>query len=87
MIEQGDPRLLDNPAAQRLLHSTELARLAYMGQAELSVGPGVAEEYELARRRYYGSGQAELSIVLRPNWVGLIGFQTRVPRPMAGALG
>lgn len=100
MIRQGDPRLLDNPVAQRLLHSTELARPAYMGQAELSVEPGVAEECELAHRRYYGSGQAELSIaplctagvsmgriVLRPNRVGLIDFQTRVPRPMAGALG
>ncbi len=32
MIEQGDLRLLDDPVAQRLLHSTELARLAYVGQ-------------------------------------------------------
>jgi hypothetical protein len=26
-------------------------------------------------------------IVLRPSWVGLIDFQTRIPRPMAEALG
>jgi general stress protein 26 len=31
MIEQGDLRLLDDPVAQRLLQSTEFARLAYLG--------------------------------------------------------
>ena len=30
MLEQGDPRLLDEPVAQRLLTSTEYARLAYL---------------------------------------------------------
>lgn len=30
MIEQGDPRLLDDDVAQRLLASTEYARLAYL---------------------------------------------------------
>jgi hypothetical protein len=31
-LPQGDPRLLDNPLAQQLLGSTELARLAYTGR-------------------------------------------------------
>ena len=30
MLEQGDPKLLDEPVAQRLLASTEYARLAYL---------------------------------------------------------
>lgn len=75
MIRQGDPRLLDNPVAQRLLHSTELARLAYMGQDGLP---------RLIPTLFHWTGT---EIVLRPSWVGLIDFQTRVPRPMAGALG
>jgi general stress protein 26 len=31
-MKQGDVHLLDHPVAQRLLHSTELARLAYLAQ-------------------------------------------------------
>ncbi len=74
MIEQGDPRLLDDPVAQRPLHSTELARLAYMGQDGLP---------RLIPMLFHGTGT---EIMLRPSWVGLLDFQTRVPRPMAGAL-
>jgi general stress protein 26 len=157
MIEQGDLELLNDPVAQRLLNSTELARLAYIGadglprlipmlfhwtgteivlptfansaklrslrrnsavaitidsvgpppevlqlrgHAEISVEPGLVDEYRLAHERYYGVEQAERNvaplrdagasmgrIVLRPSWVGLIDFQTRIPRPMAEALG
>jgi nitroimidazol reductase NimA-like FMN-containing flavoprotein (pyridoxamine 5'-phosphate oxidase superfamily) len=31
-LPQGDPRLLETDVAQRLLHSTELARIAYVAQ-------------------------------------------------------
>jgi hypothetical protein len=70
------------------------------GHAQLSTEPGLVEEYLLAQRRYYGDAQAEVNleplreasvsmgrIVLRPSWVGLLDFQTRLPRPMMEAFG
>lgn len=156
MIEQGDVKLLDDPVAQRLLASTEYARIAYLapsgtprlnpmlfhwrgteivlpcfataaklrairknpavaitidsagpppevlqlrGTADVQVEAGFVEEYELAHKRYYGdvqgarnaeqpraAGVSMARIVLRPSWVGVLDFQTRVPRAMAEAL-
>ncbi|HJQ43846.1 MAG TPA: pyridoxamine 5'-phosphate oxidase family protein [Jatrophihabitantaceae bacterium] len=153
---QGSIELLDTPVAQRLLASTEYARLAYIGKdgmprlipmlfhwngteivlptfansaklralrenpavaitidaagpppqvlqlrghADIDMQDGVVDEYELAHRRYYGdeqgranvaplreAGVAQARIVLRPDWVGVIDFETRVPRAMAEAM-
>jgi pyridoxine/pyridoxamine 5'-phosphate oxidase len=154
-LPQGDTRLLDDPIAQSLLTSTELARVAYTakdgtprvipmlfhwdgtgivlptfaqshkiasmrrrpaiavtidrqgpppevlmlrGTAEIVTTDGVAPEYALAQRRYYGdeqgaanteqaaqSGAPMARIVLRPAWVGLLDFQNRFPGALAAA--
>jgi general stress protein 26 len=148
-LAQGDVALIDNPVAQELLASAELARLAYLaqdgtprvipmlfqwtgeevvfgayanssklrslrtnpavaitidtlgppphvllvrGQAELGPVGGVVEEYAQAHRRYYGSeagaanvaqivaaGTQMVRIAVRPNWVGVLDFETRIP--------
>jgi general stress protein 26 len=151
---QGDLALINNPVAQRLLASRELARLAYVAKdgtprvlpmlfhwtgdelvlptfansakvrslranPELAVtidsfGPppevlllrgrvtltevqGVLPEYVAAHVRYYGEEQGRANtadleqaqgvrmvrIGLRPSWVGVIDFQTRLPAPLA----
>ena len=151
---QGDLALINNPVAQRLLASRELARLAYVAKdgtprvlpmlfhwtgdelvlptfansakvrslranPELAVtidsfGPppevlllrgrvtltevqGVLPEYIAAHVRYYGEEQGRANtadleqaqgvrmvrIALRPSWVGVIDFQTRLPAPLA----
>ncbi|PXY31048.1 pyridoxamine 5'-phosphate oxidase family protein [Prauserella muralis] len=73
--------------------------LLLRGRAELTEVDGVLEEYVLAQRRYYGAEQAEAAtadarrmgarmvrIALRPAWVGVIDFQTRLPAPLSKAL-
>ncbi len=72
--------------------------LQLRGTAEVQVEPGFVEEYDLAHKRYYGeeqgarnaeqaraAGVSMARIVLRPSWVGVIDFQTRIPRAMAQA--
>lgn len=151
-LSQGDIRLLSHSTAQRLLESTELARLAYIGKdgtprvlpmlfdwtgdeivfgayanshklVSLRANPAVAitidsfgpppevlllrgeariedcadipVEYERAHRRYYGQEQGAANvagvreqgvrmtrIALRPSWVGVLDFQTRLPGAM-----
>jgi hypothetical protein len=62
------------------------------GNAKIVDLDGIAPEYALAQRRYYGdeqgrtntaqvtqSGAAMTRIVLRPEWVGVLDFQTRFP--------
>jgi hypothetical protein len=148
-LKQGDVRLLEAEVAQRLLASTELARLAYVaadgtprvfpmlfhwtgtevvmstfagaskiaalrakpdiaitidtsstppevlllrGRASVTDVDGVVPEYIDAHRRYGGEEQAAAAlaevdhpgtkmarIALRPEWVGLLDFQTRFP--------
>ena len=152
-IPQGDVDLLAHPAAERLLNSTELARLAYLakdrtprvlpmlfhwtgedivfgaysnslklaslradshvaitidsfgpppevlllrGEAEIEDVDGIPVEYEQAHRRYYGAEQGEANvaevrnlgvrmtrIAVRPTWVGVLDFQTRLPGAMS----
>ncbi|MBK1785301.1 pyridoxamine 5'-phosphate oxidase family protein [Prauserella cavernicola] len=153
-LPQGDVDLLRTHVAQRLLRSTELARLAYTardgtprvlpmlfhwngielvvatfagahkitalrerpavaitidtagippevlllrGAAEVTDVDGVAEEYVLAQRRYYGEEQAAATladlgpgtrmarIAVRPTWVGVLDFVNRVPGALAVA--
>ncbi|HEX7164812.1 MAG TPA: hypothetical protein VF223_26630 [Trebonia sp.] len=55
----------------RLLDGPVAQRLLH--STELSIAPLRAAGVSMGR------------IVLRPNWVGLIDFQARVPRPMAEA--
>jgi hypothetical protein len=154
-LAQGDLRLLDDPVAQELLHSAELARLAYnakdgtprvipmlfhwtgeeivfgayatsqklhslraradiaitidtsgppphvlllRGRAVLGEPGGIVAEYAAAHRRYYGAEQAAqnlagvqqsgalmVRIAVRPTWVGLLDFETRVPGALAAS--
>ena len=163
VLAQGDPRLLDEPAAQALLGSSCLARLAYVtrdgsprvvptwfswtgshivmvtyvagpkagiahparriadlradprvaisidtdgvpptalqlrGRVEIEEVDGIAPEYAAAAPRYLGTEQAkallaavdqpgtrQARIVLRPDWVGLIDFTTRLPSAQGG---
>jgi hypothetical protein len=148
-IAQGDVRLLANPVAQRLLHSTELARVAYVagdgtprvfpmlfhwngeelvlctfsgarkiealrarpgvavtidvastppqvlllrGQAQVTDVEGIVPEYRTMHVRYAGPEQGTANvaavdhpgvrmarIAIRPTWVGVLDFQTRMP--------
>ncbi|MEV4517567.1 pyridoxamine 5'-phosphate oxidase family protein [Dactylosporangium sp. NPDC049525] len=147
-VPQGDVRLLDSPVAQRLLSSTELARIAYVasdgtprvfpmlfhwtgtelvlstfggakvanlrarpavaitidaastppevllirGRAEITEVDGIVPEYIMAQHRYGGAEQGAANIAavdhpgtrmfriaVRPTWVGVLDFQTRLP--------
>lgn len=62
------------------------------GSAEIVDLDGMAPEYTVAQRRYYGdercganteqvaqSGAATTRIVLRPEWVAVLDFQSRFP--------
>ncbi|TYC20786.1 pyridoxamine 5'-phosphate oxidase [Micromonospora sp. MP36] len=148
VLPQGDVRLLHSPVAQRLLSSTELARIAYVasdgtprvfpmlfhwtgaelvlstfggakvaalrarpavaitidaastppevllirGRAEVTEVDGIVPEYILAHHRYAGPEQGAANIAavdhpdtrmfriaVRPTWVGVLDFQTRLP--------
>lgn len=150
-LRQGDVRLVEHPAAQRLLNSDAIARLAFCakdgtprvipigfhwngtelvmatfagvtkvrmlkanpnvaitidvniagappemllmrGQVEITEVEGILPEYILIQRRYYGEERAAselekvnhpgvrmVRIALRPSWVGVIDFRTRLP--------
>jgi Pyridoxamine 5'-phosphate oxidase len=71
--------------------------LSIRGTAELSEVDGIAAEYAEAARRYLGEdaaahalaaadqpGTVQARIVLRPEWVGLIDFVTRLPSVQGG---
>lgn len=71
--------------------------LTIRGQAEISEGTGVASEYRAAAHRYLGDSAAEqvlasidqpgtvqALIAVRPSWVGLIDFDTRLPSVLGG---
>ncbi len=154
--KQGDLALLDDPVAQELLHSTILARLAYVwrdgtprvapvwfywtgteivvaspprspklqvlrdgskvaltidsepspnkvllvrGTATIETVAGTPPEYDASARRYEGeeagSGWLEqvhalfshmARIAIRPEWVGILDFETRFPSAFASAM-
>jgi hypothetical protein len=71
--------------------------LLLRGRAELTDVDGIVPEYAEAHRRYYGNEQAEATlaglarpgvrmvrIAVRPSWVGLLDFQTRLPEATPG---
>jgi nitroimidazol reductase NimA-like FMN-containing flavoprotein (pyridoxamine 5'-phosphate oxidase superfamily) len=154
--QQGDVALLNDPVAQELLHSTNLARLAYTwrdgtprvipiwfhwngetivlgtpplspkvdvlptnskvaltidrdewpyhallirGTAHVETVEGVTPEYETAAQRYFGAEQGRewvegvrqmysemVRITVRPEWVGILDFETRFPSAIEAAM-
>ena len=72
--------------------------LSVRGEAEIAEVDGVVPEYARAAHRYLGSEQATgyleqidhpstrmARIAVRPTWVGLLDFQTRLPSALGGA--
>ncbi len=70
--------------------------LLLRGQAQVTIVEGVPEEYAAAARRYFGEEQGaawteqvtqllptSARIAVRPEWVGIIDFQTRFPSALA----
>lgn len=73
--------------------------LQLRGAATVEVTNGLLEEYERAHQRYYGEEQGERNVAalrgtdvamarvaLRPDWVGVIDFERRVPRALMEAM-
>ena len=71
--------------------------LTIRGRAEIDEVEGLAPEYRAAARRYLGDdaavgmlasmdqpGTVQARIVVRPTWVGLLDFVTRLPGPLGG---
>ena len=71
--------------------------LSIRGEAEITEVEGVAPEYAEAAHRYMGTEQATpylaeiddpstrmARIAVRPTWVGLLDFQTRLPSALGG---
>jgi hypothetical protein len=154
--QQGDLALLNDPVAQELLHSTNLARLAYTwrdgaprvipiwfhwdgeaivlgtlpnapkvdvlpanskvaltidrdewpyhallirGTAHVETVEGVTPEYAASAQRYFGAEQGRewlegvrqmssemVRVSVRPEWVGILDFETRFPSAIAAAM-
>jgi hypothetical protein len=74
--------------------------LQIRGRAVIDEVDGVADEYRIAAERYLGvetAGQflaafehapvTMATITVRPSWVGLLDFQTRLPSPLGGVIG
>jgi hypothetical protein len=72
--------------------------LTIRGTAEITEVDGVAPEYARAAERYLGAEQATgylaqidqpgtrmARIAVRPSWVGVLDFQTRMPSALGGA--
>jgi hypothetical protein len=79
-LAQGDPRLLETDLAERLLTSTIPARYAYMA---LDGTPRiVSSSGYLAQIDQPGTRMARIAV--RPAWVALMDFQTRMPSALGG---
>jgi len=74
--------------------------LSVRGRAAVSEVDGVVPEYALAARRYLGEdaaadylatidqpGTKMARIAVRPTWVGIVDFQTRLPSGLGGVTG
>jgi hypothetical protein len=74
--------------------------LLIRGRATVTEVDGLATEYALAAQRYIGSeaadafltsmdqpGTRQARIAVRPSWVGLLDFETRLPGPQGGPQG
>jgi hypothetical protein len=73
--------------------------LSVRGDVEITDVDGIAPEYAAAARRYLGEeaaagmlagldqpGTAQARIALRPSWVGLLDFSSRLPSAQGGVL-
>lgn len=71
--------------------------LMLRGKITVESVDGVPEEYRQMQERYYGAEQAEATVsaleqagakmarlVLRPTWVGVLDFETRLPGALSG---
>ncbi len=91
-----------NPAVALVIDTDESpARvLTIRGRAEITEVDGIAEEYAAAARRYLGDeaaagmlaqmdqpGTAQARVAVRPEWVGLIDFVSRMPSVLGGVRG
>ncbi len=91
--------LRTNPAVALTIDTDEFPAhsLTVRGRAEIDEVDGLAPEYVASARRYLGDdGGAELvsamdqpgtvqaRIAVRPTWVGLLDFATRLPGPLGG---
>ena len=74
--------------------------LTIRGRAEITEVDGIAEEYLAAARRYLGDeaaagilaemdqpGTRQARIAVRPAWVGVLDFTTRLPSVLGGVAG
>jgi hypothetical protein len=74
--------------------------LSIRGKASLTEVDGIVPEYALAARRYLGEEEATaylaqidhpstrmVRIAVRPSWVGVLDFQTRLPSALGGVTG
>lgn len=73
--------------------------LTVRGRAEITEVDGIAPEYAAAARRYLGDdaepiiagmdqpGTRQARIVVRPAWVGVLDFTTRLPSVLGGVVG
>jgi hypothetical protein len=71
--------------------------LTIRGRASIDVHPNITPEYAAAAERYMGAeagkafveqleaqGMPMARIAIRPTWVGLLDFQTRLPKALTG---
>jgi len=74
--------------------------LLLRGSAEVEIVEGISPEYGAAARRYFGEEQGvawtdqvsqmlprTARIAVRPEWVGILDFQTRFPESLAKRMG
>ncbi len=91
-----------NPAVAITIDTDDLPPrgLTIRGRAEITEVDGIAEEYAAAARRYLGDeaadgmlaqmdqpGTRQARIAVRPTWVGLLDFDTRLPSVQGGVAG
>jgi hypothetical protein len=88
-----------NPAVALTIDTEEFPpqSLTIRGRAEIDEVEGLAPEYVASAHRYLGDaaapqmvesmgqpGTVQARIVVRPTWVGLLDFATRLPSPLGG---
>jgi hypothetical protein len=87
-----------NPAVALTIDTEDFPAqsLTMRGRVEIDEVDGLAPEYVASAHRYLGDAAAEMlasmdqpgtvqaRIVVRPTWVGLLDFATRLPSPLGG---
>jgi Pyridoxamine 5'-phosphate oxidase len=89
-----------NPAVALTIDTESLPprSVTIRGRADISEVDGIAPEYAAAARRYLGDdaeavlaqmdrpGTRQARIVVRPAWVGILNFTTRLPSTLGGVI-